>query len=35
MTTPAAAIEPIGVWNCEAPEKNAIAAGTVRESRWR
>ena len=29
MTTPAAAIEPIGVWNWEAPEKNAIAAGTV------
>jgi hypothetical protein len=32
MTTPAAAIEPIGVSNCEAPEKNAIAAGTVWEA---
>src|SRR6266536_5463842 len=32
MTTPAAAIEPTGVSNCEAPEKNAIAAGTVREA---
>src|SRR4029450_13102999 len=30
--TPAAAIEPIGVWNWEAPEKNAIAAGTVWEA---
>src|SRR5205823_3658252 len=30
MTTAAAAIDPIGVWNCDAPEKNAIAAGTVR-----
>jgi hypothetical protein len=32
-TTPAAAIEPIGVWNWEAPVKKAIAAGTVRELR--
>src|SRR5919197_6460268 len=31
MMTPAAAIEPTGVSNWEAPEKNAIAAGTVRE----
>ena len=30
MTTAAAAIEPIGVWNCDAPVKNAMAAGTVR-----
>src|SRR5438132_7582449 len=30
MTTAAAAIDPIGVWNCDAPVKNAIAAGTVR-----
>src|SRR5512143_56554 len=30
MMTAAAAIEPIGVSNCEAPVKNASAAGTVR-----
>src|SRR5688572_5375064 len=33
MTTPAAAIEPIGVWNWLAPVKKAMAAGTVRELR--
>ena len=30
ITTAAAAIEPIGCWNCDAPVKKAIAAGTVR-----
>src|SRR6476469_2759722 len=30
MTTAAAAIEPVGCWNCDAPVKKAIAAGTVR-----
>ena len=29
MITAAAAIEPVGCWNCDAPVKNAIAAGTV------
>src|SRR5690348_16727767 len=30
ITTAAAAIDPVGCWNCELPVKNAIAAGTVR-----
>ena len=28
-TTAAAAIEPMGVWNCDAPGNDEIAAGTV------
>src|SRR6185437_9146847 len=30
MTTAAAAIDPVGCWNWDAPVKKAIAAGTVR-----